>query len=187
MARCSSSSRSRQLEDEMPVTAGLARVLRRWLVSYAAHIGRPLAPEDYLFPARKSGGYRWRTEPDGKRGRFRAPDTWMLDKAMRHPERVVKNALAAAGRPTQGEGCHTLRRAAARAMFDDLSGEGGYDSALRVVSAWLHHSNSTTTEKYLGLDVERKRRDEWLRGKEFLAPSQTAEVIQFPSKDTHTA
>lgn len=165
-----------QLEDRLPLTANLERELRRWLLRYAADLGRPLAPGDRLFPARKAGVFRTDTQPDGTRALSRTQPTWVPDKPMSHPERAVKAALAAAGRPTLHEGCHTLRRAAARAFFDELTTESGYDSALRIVSAWLHHKNSTTTERYLGLDVERKRRDEWLRGREFLSPSRGSVV-----------
>lgn len=169
-----------KVEDQLPVTSNLDRELRRWLLAYASALGRQLSPEDHLFPAKKAGVYQWRTNADGTRTKYRTSDRWVPDRAMSHPERAVKAALAAAGRPTKGEGCHTLRRAAARAFFDELTGEGGYDAALRVVSAWLHHKNSTTTERYLGLDAERQRRDEWLRGREFLS-SREATVIEFGS------
>ena len=152
------------LEDRLPITVQLNSDLRRWMRTYATDIGRPLAADDHLFPARHSPGFRWRTEPDGMRVRFRAPDIWLPQAPMAHAERVVHDALHRVGLPTIGEGAHTLRRAAARAFFDELTQDRGYDSALRVVSAWLHHKNSSTTEQYLGLDLERKRRDEWLRG-----------------------
>ncbi len=104
---------------------------------------------------------------------------------MTHVERVVKAALQREGLPANGEGAHTLRRAAARAFFDEVTQDKVYDSALRVVSAWLHHKTSSTTESYLGLESERKRRDEWLRGREFLTSPESAEVIQFPTRDSH--
>jgi len=167
------------LEDDLPITAPLGRELRRWMLAYSSQIGRPLRGDDHLFPARKTGGYQWRTDDDGTRVKSRAPDTWVANKPMTHSERVVKAALHALGLPTKGEGCHTLRRAAARAFFDSLTEEGGYDSALRVVSAWLHHKNSTTTERYLGLSVERKLRDEYLRGREFLTSRPGATVLPF--------
>ena len=169
-----------QVQDRLPVTANLGAELRRWLRSYAAELGRPLQSGDYVFPARQTRGYRWRTESDGTRSQYRAPDTWRPDRPMAHPERVVQAALQRIGLPTLGEGAHTLRRAAARGFFDELTQDKGYDSALRVVSAWLHHANSTTTERYLGLDAERKRRDEWLRGKDFLSPKPSGVVIDFP-------
>ncbi len=168
-----------QLEDVLPMTCNLQRELRRWLDAYAASIGRPLTGSDVLFPARKTGGYRWATHSDGSRTRYRAPDSWQPIEPMTHPERVVQDALRRVGLPTKGEGCHTLRRAAARALFDELNEDSGFDLTLRVVSALLHHSNSTTTERYLGLDPERQRRDAFLRGQEFLASPPAGDVIPF--------
>jgi integrase len=133
-----------------------------------------------LFPARLPGRYRWQLEENGTRTQYRTADSWRPDKAMAHAERVVHTALETLDIPSKGEGCHTLRRAAARALFDSLTQESGYDSALRIVSAWLHHKNSTTTERYLGLSVERRLRDEFLRGREFLSPSPHAIVVPFP-------
>lgn len=57
-------------------------------------------------------------------------------------------------------------------MFDRLSGDDGYAHPLRVVSAFLHHKNSTTTARYLGLQVKRQRR-ELLRGKHFFTSPPT--------------
>jgi len=81
---------------------------------------------------------------------------------MGHAERVVQQALAALGLPTKHQGTHTIRRAAARHFFDSMSSDVGYDAALRTVSAMLHHKSSATTEQYLGLSSERKRRDDRL-------------------------
>jgi hypothetical protein len=63
------------------------------------------------------------------------------------------------------EGCHTLRRSGARALFDDLVERGGYDGVLRHVSAMLHHKSTLMTERYLGLDVDVKKRNDLIRGK----------------------
>lgn len=67
---------------------------------------------------------------------------------------------------------HTLRRSAARALFDRLATEG-YDGALRLVQAMLHHAQSSTTEHYLGLTLDKKRRDDIIRG-ESMYPAWTA-------------
>jgi len=167
-------------EDAIPITARLDRELRRWLLDYEIDLGRDLQADDLLFPAKKTGGYRWVTVEDGSRTKTRADDHWCPDKPLTHPERIVHDALEKIGIDAPGEGAHTLRRAAARALFEDLTNAQGYDSALRVVSAFLHHKNSTTTEHYLGLDPERLRRDKHLRGKPFLEPPLEAVVIDFP-------
>jgi integrase len=111
-----------------------------------------------------------------------APEIWDPSRPMHKPEKVVQAALARIGLPTKGEGCHTLRRASARALFDQLTQDKGYDSALRVVSAFLHHKSSTTTELYLGLDAERERRDEWLRGRPFLSTATGGRVVAFAER-----
>ena len=165
------------LDDRLPLTQELHAALGAWLRSYATRVGRQLRPDDYLFPARKAGRFRWRTAAGGTRVRFMAPETWDPSRPMHKPEKVVQAALARVDLPTKGEGCHTLRRASARALFDQLTQDKGYDSALRVVSAFLHHKSSTTTELYLGLDAERERRDEWLRGRPFLSIATGGRVV----------
>ncbi len=77
------------------------------------------------------------------------------------------------------EGTNTIRRRVARAFFDSMADDQGYDAALRTVSALTHHSSSATTEHYLREpSSERKRRDERLGVQPFLAAViQTAEVL----------
>jgi integrase len=99
------------------------------------------------------------------------------DKPLIHSERIVQAALRQLGHPTKGEGSHTIRRAVARVLFDDLVQTTGYDGALRTVSAFLHHKNVTTTEHYLGVTSEKRRRDERLRGKPFLSAMVSEAVI----------
>src|SRR5690606_30101648 len=99
-------------------------------------------------------------------------------------ERVVQGALGALGYPTRGEGCHTVRRSVARAFFDSMATDTGYDAALRTVSAMLHHKSSATTEIYLGLTSERVRRDSLLRGRPFLSAlgAPVAEIVELHAK-----
>jgi len=58
-----------------------------------------------------------------------------------------------------------------------MSSDVGYDAALRTVSAMLHHKSSATTEQYLGLSSERKRRDDRLRGRPFLSALVSTENV----------
>jgi hypothetical protein len=58
-----------------------------------------------------------------------------------------------------------------------MSSELGYDAALRTVSALLHHSNMATTERYLGLSSEKKRRDQTLKGRPFLTAMVSNENV----------
>lgn len=168
-----------QEEDEMPLTADLERELRVWLVEYAATLGRPLRADDYLFPAR-SGNVIARNYLDpntGTRILERTPYTYHPERPVTRTEKIVKHALAAVGLPTRYEGTHTLRRAVARAYFDSMTNEIGYDAALRTVSALLHHASMSTTERYLGLSSERARRDQMLRGKPFLTAMVSQENV----------
>lgn len=171
-------------EDEMPLTADLASELRVWLTEYAGLLGRPLRPEDHLFPARSGNVFaRNYLDPDtGTRVLERTPFVWHPDRPAVRTEKIVQHVLRAAGLPTRYEGTHTLRRAVARAYFDSMSGELGYDAALRTVSALLHHASMATTEIYLGLASERQRRDQMLKGRPFLtamvvAPAAADNVI----------
>lgn len=156
------------LEDVFPVTADLAPVLGQWLREYTRCVGRSLATDDFLFPARRASVYRWVSLEDGTKERQRTETGWRPDRPLTHPERVVQDALRMAGvHVAAGEGCHTLRRSVARAFFD-LAAETGYDGALRVTASLLHHQSTATTELYLGLGADRLRRDAALRGKPFL-------------------
>jgi integrase len=157
-------------EDEMPLTADLERELRIWFEEYAALLGRPLRPDDYLFPARSGNQIKthYFDEALGRRVYERTPFVYHADRPVERTEKIVKGALAKLGLPTRYEGTHTVRRAVARAYFDQLAEDVGYDAALRTVSALLHHSSMTTTERYLGLSSEKRRRDETMKGKPFL-------------------
>jgi integrase len=166
-------------EDEMPLTADLARELRAWLTEYAGMLGRPLRADDHLFPARSGNqiATHYLDEQTGRRVYVRTPFVWHPDRPVERTEKIVKGALAKLGLPTRYEGTHTLRRAVARAYFDSMSSELGYDAALRTVSALLHHSNMATTERYLGLSSEKKRRDQTLKGRPFLTAMVSNENV----------
>jgi integrase len=166
-------------EDEMPLTADLEHELRAWLIEYQEALGRPLRDDDFLFPARSGNviSKNYLDEATGRRVLVRSPYVWHPDRPVTRTEKIVKHSLSAVGLPTRYEGTHTLRRAVARAYFDSMSGEIGYDAALRTVSALLHHSSMATTERYLGLSSERKRRDQMLKGKPFLTAMVSDENV----------
>lgn len=141
--------------DDMPVSAELDAELRTWLTWYATHAG----PLDDT----------WRLVPAKGRPRMGASvDTASPIDPLRpvgQPERIVQRAIADAGLgPGDRDGVHTLRRSAARAMFDRLV-DDGYDGAGRIVQSLLHHSSFRQTEVYLGIEMDTLRRDEMLRGK----------------------
>lgn len=175
-------SKSKQ-EDLLPVTSDLDGELRVWLTEYAADIGRPLATDDFLFPAASGPRYAWVPDDIGVKKQVIVPSTWVPERALKKAERIVQTAMFALGLPTKGEGSHTIRRAIARHFFDALVSDPklGYDGALRTVSALLHHTNISTTETYLGLSTEKSRRDKTLRGQPFLTAMISADnVVAFP-------
>jgi integrase len=167
------------MEDDMPITSDLATELRAWMASYALSIERPLLPDDHLFPAATGPRYRWRVTAGGTKEKYQSPSTYVPHRPATKLHRIVQSALRQVGLPTRHEGVHTIRRAVARHFYDRLASDPkrGHDGAIRVVMTWLHHTNVSTTETYLGITSERKARDESLRGRPFLPRPTAAEVI----------
>ena len=129
--------------DVLPVTPDFRPEMVRWIEAYQNECG-PLDPNWFLVPAIKPDGFQtFRLDPT-------APISRSAD--------LVRRVLERVGYTADRVGTHVLRRSAARAVFEELAREG-YDGALRVVAAWLHHSSVTVTEKYLGLSEDRAQRD----------------------------
>ncbi len=164
-----------QVEDNMPITSDLADELHDWLSTYARLLDRPLSGADFLFPTSTGPRYRWRTLPDGVRERYHAPSVYRPHKPVAKLHRIAQGALSSVGLPTKHEGIHTFRRAFARVHYDRLVSRGGHDGAIRVVMTSLHHTNVSTTERYLGVTSELKARDESLRGRSLLVPIEPSE------------
>lgn len=153
--------------DVMPICAELDAELRRWLTWYSQRCG-PLRDDWYLVPAKAA--------PGANPGRKGFAGDLLLSRIyptrpMGRPEQIVQRALEACGYATRKDdgssmrdGVHTLRRSAARELFDRLC-EEGYDGAGRVVQSALHHSSFQQTETYLGIELDQKRRDDLIRGK----------------------
>lgn len=169
--------------DRMPISAELDAELRRWLTWYADHVDRPLKHTDRLAPAK--------ARPVFVKGLSRADNlerarrVTLLDptRPVSEPEHIVQRALARYGLPVRDdsgrslfEGVHTLRRSGARALFDQLK-DDGYDYAIRTVQAMLHHKSITTTEAYLGVTADKKKRDEILKGK-MMFPTTHTNVVR---------
>jgi integrase len=147
-----------QKQDRKPITLELDRELRTWLTLYPRLPGVEggLRDEWYLIPRRS---YQWRF-------------TYHPALPCYRLARVVHSELAKylPGGDTKMEGIHTLRRSAARALFEALAGQGR-DNALRVVQSSLGHSSVTITEKYIGASQAKEERDDLMRGHSFLAPA----------------
>ena len=154
--------------DTMPICHELADELRIWFTAYGKGMGRELHGGDYLVPSRLPPTL----ESCGDHGKWVMVqyDQYVPSRPYSTPHKAVQGALALSGYATHDpdgqtkrEGVHTLRRSAARALFDRLSVDG-VDSALRIVQSMLHHSSVSTTERYIGLDGDRVKRDSILRG-----------------------
>lgn len=161
--------------DTMPIPAELDTELRRWLTHYTNKVG-PLADDMYLFPSRWIEKFQ-----KDHLGRFVFDEESHYYRPYNHATRiedVATKAMTAAGYTLgKWEGMHTLRRSAARALFDRLV-DDGYDGAIRMVQAMLHHSTITTTEKYIGLTLDKKRRDDILRGQTMYPAMHTTDITQ---------
>lgn len=157
--------------DEMMINSDLDPELRRWLVRYQADLGRPLEFDDYLFPTRCGGliNGSYMDEVTGKQVFTHDPYYWNPKKEMARTEDMVKRAMKKVGLETKYEGTHTLRRAVARAYFDMIAGERGEADALRATAALLHHASTATTERYLGTDIDRAKRDRRMAQQPFLS------------------
>lgn len=161
--------------DMMPIARELDTELRRWLTAYAEAAG-PLQDDWLLFPARQQVKY---SHDDG--GRFSAHHhtnfIYLPHKQIGKMEDIVTRVLVEMGYTLEDrEGMHTMRRSAARWLFDRLVTEG-YDGAIRLVQAMLHHSQIVTTERYIGLTLDKKKRDDILRG-EIMYPIASDNVIE---------
>ncbi|MFD3464786.1 tyrosine-type recombinase/integrase [Streptomyces sp. NPDC058682] len=144
-----------------PLSSDLEDALRRWLTHYTEQVG-PLKRSYRLFPPYR----RIHFAPGGgmTEGRQYNPDRPISDPGgdILHPM-----AERAGIELEPGDGWHTLRRSFSRILYDDAL-EQGHDGALRIVQAALNHKTVKTTERYLGLTVERKQFVDIIRGKPFL-------------------
>lgn len=157
--------------DRMPISSELRSELNRWLPHYSEAVGG-LKHDMYLVPAQKLvGGGEWLLQPY---------------KAIQTPERIVRSALARIGVDGDRLGFHTLRRSSARALHDEMVALG-YDGALRRVSAWLHHSTTTMSEKYLGIDIDKAQRDKESKDQPLFPSLADPNVIQLGGSNASQA
>jgi integrase len=152
--------------DRLPVCEELAEEMSRWLAHYADVMGG-LEPHWLLVPALAPlpmtgvTGDR-RLVPTG------APRRMKTGARVSKPSSLATTALHRIGFREPGNGMHVLRRSSARNLFEQLR-DCGYDHALRRVGSMLGHRHTTMTEHYIGVDAERRARDEMLSGKRMFA------------------
>lgn len=148
--------------DRMPISTELHDRLENWLDHYEKVEG-DLDQEWLLVPSMKphnmTGVAGSRTfVPTGEPRRMR------VHSHISNPHTIAKRVLEKLGYRGVGNGFHVYRRSGARALFERLRAEG-YDHSLRRVAAMLGHKETSITEHYIGVDAERRARDEMISGK----------------------
>lgn len=148
--------------DQLPICAELRHELVAWATYYHNECG-PLQPDWYVVPSRGPAPMKGvpgerRLVPTG------APNPLRPAKRIGRPQRIVKDAMNRIGVGDKGDGCHVLRRSGARSLFEELR-EQGYDGSARRVQSMLGHASVITTELYLGIDNERRQRNEAIAGR----------------------
>lgn len=161
-------------QDSMPIATPLRRELNRWLTFYTERVG-PLQSDYFLVPAlrRPPGVYNRESHRLEPQSDYMVPNP---TRPFAEPADAVKRALATMGRDTFREGCHTLRRSGARALFDELV-DRGYERALETVSSMLHHADMAVTQIYLGLQESRTRRDDLVKGQQMFSRMNPSNVV----------
>lgn len=147
--------------DQLPICAELRYELAAWAVYVQQELG-DIDPEWFVVPSigprpMKGVAGKRKLVPSGEPNRLRP------DRPIGRPQRIVKQAMEAIGVGGVGDGCHVLRRSGARSLFEQLR-ETGYDGSARRVQSMLGHASVITTEIYLGIDNERRQRNEMLAG-----------------------
>lgn len=169
-------------EDLMPICSEFDAELRRWLSTYAAETRRPLQSSDYLLPRRQSAGL----VKDDRNDRIIGHEMFYdPSRPIARVGRVASAVLKDFGwemkdhrGKSKMEGAHTIRRSGARALFDRLAANG-YDHSLRIVQSMLHHSSVSITEHYIGATVDRRSRDDILKGRPmYIEPASN--VVEMP-------
>jgi integrase len=157
--------------DAMPIGAELDAELRRWLTYYAAEV--PLRGEYLLAPAKSAPLFG-----------LMADHRSVVNQGLLKPEtqasniyKIAQRSVGALGYPTRQEGGHTLRRSGARALYDRLA-KDGHDGAIRYVQAMLHHASVLMTEGYLGITLDRKKRDDLIKRRAMFPAPAVASLAQ---------
>jgi integrase len=146
-------------EETLPLSLDLEEELRAYMTFYAESVG-PLKRHFFLFPAYHKNRFL--------NGGTVAPRNLNPTARITTSQRIIKGMAQRAGIELEpGDAWHTIRRSFARIVFDDAS-EAGHDTALRIAQAALNHASVKTTERYLGLEVERERYSAMMKGRRFL-------------------
>lgn len=163
-----------QDRDRMPICDELAEELTRWRFTFQGITRTVVGRSHYVTPPLSRPGFT-----RGEDGRLvcSSPGVLVPDRMITVPHRPIQNALRDMGYDTSQEGGHTLRRSGGLALYKQLSNKG-HDKAGRIVQAMYGHKTFATTEAYLRLDLERKERDDIVRGKQMFDLAEEGQVIQ---------
>lgn len=166
-------------EVTVPLSLDLETELRSWLTTYTEAVGK-LSRGFYLFPACHKPLFMAGHAQTPSRDRVLNPGA-----ILSHPQTIIKDLAERAEIELEdGDAWHTVRRSFARILYDDARDQG-HDNALRIVQAALNHKSVVTTEKYLGLNIERQRYSDMIKGKPFLtADIDTAKVVSLGDRRT---
>lgn len=169
-------------EDRIPMCVELRQELTHWLLHYRDMCG-DLDPDWLVIPSQGPTpmkgvpGVR-KLVPSGVPARLK-PTVHVSS-----PHLIVRKAMQREGITIKkGDGCHVLRRSGARNLFEELRNDG-HDGAARRVQSMLGHSSVVMTELYLGIDNEKRQRNQMLAGKpmfnrEPMRPTAQIEAEQF--------
>lgn len=148
--------------DDLPMCEELEYELRRWRLAYGEIMGEVPKPGWFVVPPYTAPRFRGR---ENGKPIFQEATTLQPTKRLKDVTARIKIVLKSAEyQDLSGEGGHTLRRSGARALYEELS-ERGHDRAIRLCQAMLGHASIQNTEIYLGLDLDRKTRNDLLAGK----------------------
>lgn len=161
--------------DELPMCSELETIMRQYVSWYTEHLasrGISMQPSHILLAPRNT------TDPGWIRGEVDEPPLRHTSKTADLAARVARILDRAGYERMDGEGWggHVLRRSGARALFDELVTQG-YDGALKTVQAMLGHANASMTESYLGLTIDREKRNQLLAGRPMFPSLQSPSVV----------
>lgn len=155
-------------EVTFPITEFLDRELRRWLAVYREEAGGQLQGSWRLFPPRWPN--RTAAPKPGEKAVPVQRGGFNVTGQIADPADIIKRAAENAGVELgAGDAWHSIRRSAARLVFDEATERRAGDP-MRMTQAFLNHKHMSTTEIYLDIEVERERLNRMLRGKDFLKP-----------------
>lgn len=170
--------------DWLPLCQELRDELHRWRLAYGASVGEVPRGHWYVVPAFKPGNW---TQDENRRLALASPLELNPTRRYSQPQKAVQHALSMMGyTTTKHEGAHTLRRSGGYALYQELAWERGHDGALRIVQSMYGHASLATTERYLRLTLERKRRNDMLAGGQMF-PSREGKVVEIAKGDTRSA